>query len=661
MPVTTIATATLIKALARPAQDIYELGKGRVQTELEYLKNEQSLKHVAKCLRKIDKVKTFWSDNKEVSLLSFYYPSRIVSDGHVASKVDSLADLPTGHCYVVQGTVGQGKSIFLRYLASKELRRGSDLRIPIFAELRFLQANEDLEKFLFDAFEAAGLKISSELFAVYANSGRIVLFLDAFDELDPTLVARTIRSLDRLIGMYPQLQIVISARPDSDIQRAPSFRVINLAPLSRRDHKPFLEKLTGNQAQAEKMLKAIQSSSSSIDSLLTTPLLLTLLMMLYAAHQHIPDTVSEFYAELFDVLFYKHDRTKSGFKRKRHVDVSDSKIKKMFEGLCFFSVLKGYRSFRGDQFGECVEQASRSSLVEANVQGFRDELVKTACLLKEEGPELSFIHKSVQEFYSAAFVAGSNDDFAKQFYEMLRTPQSRRSWHQQLAFLKEIDEWRYAKFFWLPSVDVMSTELHISGSELYSSDYRLTREQISDLMDGMEVGFLVEAKNADGVQVFGENAAELDDEEIFIGNIDWDISSYSEGPLFSRNAPLQGIFTALCVPLRGGWMDHFERSKMKALADAIEEAAERYIRSSSNSSLMFDGLDIRLVTFEDGAFAAEFDLRKLLEYAGGMDEAEASVNEALAELVHERNRLLEVVAAEEQKASMLKLLVGVAS
>lgn len=71
MAVGTITSAALVRALVKPAQDIYELGKDRIRTELKFLRNEQSLKHVAKCLRKIDKVKTFWSDNKEVSPFFF--------------------------------------------------------------------------------------------------------------------------------------------------------------------------------------------------------------------------------------------------------------------------------------------------------------------------------------------------------------------------------------------------------------------------------------------------------------------------------------------------------------------------------------------------------------------------------------------------------------
>lgn len=652
MSVGTVASAALVKALVKPAQDIYDLGKDRLRTQLSFLRNETSLKNMAKSLRKIDKVKTFWTGDKETSLYSFYYPSRLILEGSRPTTVHSLADLPASQCYVVEGTVGQGKSIFLRFLASSELKRGGDLRIPIFAELRFLLAEEEFDSFLFSAFEAAGLRITPELFVVYAKSGRIVLFLDAFDELDPALVKKTIRNLDRLVGLYPNLQIIVSARPDSDIQLASSFRVVKLAPLARADHKPFLEKLTNNHDQAGTILKAINGSASSIDGLLTTPLLLTLLVMLYAAHQHIPDTVSEFYAELFDVLFYKHDRTKSGFRRKRHVEISDSKIKKLFEGVCFFSVLKGFRSFKDKQFVECLEQAGKSTLVDVDLQGLKNEFVKTACLLKEEGPELSFIHKSVQEFYSASFVARSSDEFARNFYGTLVARGTFRGWHQQLTFLAEIDEWRYSKFYWLPIVEKMASVLVLSPEELYSSRFRLSADHAIALMGNIEVSFYAGSVDSDGVPISGGNIAEMDPDDIHLDDLDWSSAGgWSTGPLFSNGGPLQSFFYALARPLRAGWSANPD--KMRKLAEVIRRKAEFRKLSLNTTSETIDGIFVEITTFDDGSYSADFDLRALIEYAGDLNRIVADLNKELSALKRERRHRKAVVEAEEQKSSFL--------
>lgn len=75
-------------------------------------------------------------------------------------------------------------------------------------------------------------------------------------------------------------------------------------------------------------MKVIAQSKSEIRGLLTTPLMLTLLVILYKTIQTIPETLPRFYEELFDVLFYRHDHSKPGFRRKRFTKLDDSAIKK---------------------------------------------------------------------------------------------------------------------------------------------------------------------------------------------------------------------------------------------------------------------------------------------------------------------------------------------
>lgn len=87
-----LTTAIVLKALSKPIEDIYALGKSKLSTELQYLRNERFAKDIAKRLHRIDRVKTFWFDNKETDISSFYYPSRIRSDGSSATTVSDAAD-----------------------------------------------------------------------------------------------------------------------------------------------------------------------------------------------------------------------------------------------------------------------------------------------------------------------------------------------------------------------------------------------------------------------------------------------------------------------------------------------------------------------------------------------------------------------------------------
>lgn len=638
-------TASLIlKALAVPAHDIYELGKAKLHTQLQQLRNEKSLKALARRLQRIEKVKTFWSDNKEVVISSFYYPSKIVDDESDPVTVSSLAEFPQGHyCFVIEGTVGQGKSIFMRYLAAQELRREKDSRIPVFAELRFLQPEESLESFIFGALEASGLRASRELFELYAQSGKVVLFLDAFDEIDQSLVKRTIRDLERLAGLYPHLSIIVSARPQSGIQHASAFHVVKLAPLTKRDHRPFVLQLTNSEDQTASILKATSKSSASIDGLLTTPLLLTLIVILYAAQQHIPNSVAEFYSELFDVLFYKHDRTKSGFVRKRHVDVGEQKIKRLFEGVCFYSTLKQYRSFKADQFASCVEHACKHVAVEVEVGKFRDELVKTACLLKEEGQELSFIHKSVQEFYAAAFVARSADAFAQRFYSAVREESTRLfgNWAQPLAFLSEIDEWRYAKFYWLEFAQEMARHCGLSADEMFSPTYTMTLDEFGKLTSGMSAGAVFEK----GAQVSDWHAPYL----------------LEAGPLFTGLTPLISVAYA-AFPSGGADLaiESGAEEKLKALSRYLVSQLQTLKFGKGGSKqvkLKYEGITITINNVSEPRFFAFIGLMEFLNFVDAPSSRLEQTTKAIRQLAVQREKFKRLIRAEEEKSKLLELMI----
>ena len=78
--------------------------------------------------------------------------------------------------------------------------------------------------------------------------------------------------------------------------------------------------------------------------------------------------------------------------------------------------------------------------------------------MQEEGFELSFIHKSVAQYYAALFVARSSDDFGSQFYQLASQNQS---WDLELRFLSQIDAYRYSRYFEIPLLDILAADIGI--------------------------------------------------------------------------------------------------------------------------------------------------------------------------------------------------------
>jgi len=427
----------------------------KAATRLQAYYGEKQLEDLQSSFADISKIKTLFRTSEPIALDEIYYPSRIQLDENRPVKIESIGELPFKN-YVIEGKAGQGKSVFLRYLASRELRNGDKSRVPIFVELRFLSKERDLLFLIKDRMIRMGILVNDELLIHYLSNSKIILCLDGFDEIGENFTTNCVNDLEGLISKFPSTQILVTARPLSGIQNSPHFRVLKLADLAGDDIKPFIFKVSRDKDLSEILAVAIKSNKMGARNLVTTPLLLTLLVLLYGATQKIPDTLPEFYHELFNVLLYKHDLTKAGFKRDRFLLIGEQKVKELFQAFSFVATVRDYLSFTAEQLHACIEQASELTKLPVNSDDFRNELTKTACILLEDGTLVTFIHKSIREFYAASFVMKSRVEFAEQFYSKAIT--SWPHWRQELIFLNEIDPYRYARYFFIPAINKFITD-----------------------------------------------------------------------------------------------------------------------------------------------------------------------------------------------------------
>lgn len=435
---------------------------------------------VTKALTSITKIKTLWSIEKEVSLYEFFYPAEVEFPGGMTKAIRNLKELGGVKNFVIQGTAGQGKSVFLRYLAGQELKPGeTSERVPLFIELRRLRPDLPLEDLVLQTLEKYKLPHTAKVWQYLAGSGKFVLLLDAFDEIESPLVDRAVSDIEAIAELYREkLQIIITSRPEADIQRSNRFRVLKLAPLTPQDHLPFLERICPDAEQAKDLEKLILKSSIDIRGLLTTPLMMTLLVILYKSLQTIPDTLPKFYEELFDVLFYRHDQSKPGFRRKRFTQLDDSKVKKLFAALCFVVRSEGHSNLTTDKLRESIAKAASACNESVDSDKFRDELTKTVCLMVQDGLEYSFIHKSVTQYYAASFIRGSSDTFAERFYRLVSERPRLRGWELELRFLAEIDSYRFMKWYEIPLLQRVAAELAYSFNSDSPDSERLLNEHM---------------------------------------------------------------------------------------------------------------------------------------------------------------------------------------
>lgn len=392
-------------------------------------------------------VKTIWQVDKEVDLHEFYYPARVQIDDKKTKEVHGLADLPESGNIVLEGTVGLGKSILLRYLGSRELQTGKI--IPLFVELRYRTSDRNLEELLLERLERWGFPKKTEILNSLLATRKVAVLCDAFDEIDDDLHGEVVHELEHLAERFPDTRIIVTSRPGAPIQKSSRFRTVKLAFLEKKDLAAIINKLDSGSEQAANLIKELSSLPAQIEEVVKTPLMVTLLVLAYKATNHVPQTVYEFYDSLFQTVLSRHDGTKPGFRRTRKTKLNDQDFRRVFEAFCFFSRLSKISAFTESSAYDVAEKAVKHVAVAADANQFIEDVKRITCLLLEEGGKLYFIHKSVQEFFCACFLRRLGDHKAQDFYEECANG-AFPIWVVELSFLGHLDRCRFVKYFDLP-------------------------------------------------------------------------------------------------------------------------------------------------------------------------------------------------------------------
>jgi NACHT domain len=405
-------------------------------------------------LMALQKVKTIWNTERPLAIKSFYFPATIKIENR-SQQINSLDELPENHV-IFSGTAGQGKSIFLRWLIDKEIK--SARRIPVFVELRRVPKGQ-FWSYIVQAFsDLFALQKDEELFTHFAQAGKVSLLLDAFDEVDPELVSEAVDVIERLAKLFPLSRIAVTSRPQSDLESSGHFTTYSIAPLSPDDLSGFFSKILAKDTALIKKLNAAVRVSPTIRTLISTPLLATLLTIVYRAHNTIPLDFADFYEHLFSILLVRHDKSKGGYERARKSGLVDRDMEAVFGAFCFFGRKAGKSILTKTEARIFAKNAAEMVGVDCKEDAFIDDIIKVTCLLQYENDRYQFIHQSVQEYFCSSFIRSRTQAQAERFYEQLLQKSKWKQWTEEIKFLEKIDAYRASKYFFIPSIDTLLSE-----------------------------------------------------------------------------------------------------------------------------------------------------------------------------------------------------------
>lgn len=433
--------------------------------------SEKALNNLEQRFETVLKVRTIYETRKPTHISEFYYPTK-VSWNDDSYTINQISDIKISNNILVVGTIGHGKSMFMRHLTLNEVI--SKRTLPIFFELRRLKKNEKLidalNESLTDLFD---IEINKEDFYTLARDGVLTLFLDGFDEISNLeLINEIIRDLESWATRFPHMRIVCSSRPESSLQNSPHFFPIKICNYDENDQNQFLFNLTKDYDITAQLMDKISTSSMSMQQLLCTPLMLTLFLKTYEVKLKTPLTLSEFYSDLFDVLMNRHDALKAPFNRNRFIDLDDSTLQDIFEEFCLYTKNNGNKlTFSKSYMKEGLEESVKILKLSIDPKNLIEEFTKNICLILQDGNDYSFIHKSIQEFFVANLIKSFDIEYLKEFYTQMRCMEASNEYSIELAFLRELDRLNYTKYYLIPNLSYFIS--YYNGDE---KNYNLTNQ-----------------------------------------------------------------------------------------------------------------------------------------------------------------------------------------
>lgn len=359
-----------------------------------------------------EKEKVF-ADKKRINCAYLENPSmQAIRDIFKYRKYDNLRT-------VLIGSGGCGKSLMLQHLFLQTASEYNNTGVfPVFLELRHFKQSHDLLSFIVES--VANFDDSFDMNAAnrLLMEGNVQLFLDGFDEIDPTDVDSFLIKLQKFTAKYDLVQIVITSRQNDYLTGLRLFTNLYIWPFENTQSEMLIDKILnyqGNSGAKVAVLDYINKGFLKKDGVFAShPLLLTFVALKYPQFNKFYKDHSLFYKVTFDALVYGHDDNKKPYARVfKSVDDAEQ-FTKVFMEFCALTYQDGVlqldtRTFE-DYFNRLESYKEFENPHKMNVKNFKHDVCSTACVMYEKEYDIYYIDPGFQECLFAEYYYRASED-----------------------------------------------------------------------------------------------------------------------------------------------------------------------------------------------------------------------------------------------------------
>jgi hypothetical protein len=374
-----------------------------------------------------------------------------------------------GRRVLICGKGGSGKTVFLKHLFL-QLLTDEDQNLPVLIELRKLNSGKhaNLTELCRDSLNLIE-GVNGSIFTKLCSRGFFSFIFDGFDEVSRERRHDVESDLLQLARRYPKCRFVVSGRENTSFGSWETFHQYKICDLEFEEIEEIVEKSAFEAELKEQIIDDLKTNNffDRHSTLLSTPLLVTMLLLTYQRTHRLPKLLTNFYPQVFETLVFLHDSHKESFARE--FSLGTDQFRRFFGIFCLISYLKEMYEFSETEFNEYIELAAAygsktdvlANISEISIAALKTDLWEASNLLISDDGTYCFLHRSMQEFFAAealiTIVATKTTEILKLF--------SKRTTDNTFQFAYELSEDRVVDDYFLPERARVLRDLDLESTD----------------------------------------------------------------------------------------------------------------------------------------------------------------------------------------------------
>ncbi|MFY9261248.1 MAG: NACHT domain-containing protein [Gallionella sp.] len=357
--------------------------------------------------------------NEQKKLLEHYLPLTLLKHPENSAQVIDQFPHELMSAYrrlLIVDTAGMGKSTISKYLFLTCIREKP--AIPILIELRKLSDKESVLDFIVKSTSNVAGETSRELIIKLISSGRFLFLFDGYDEISESNRAAVTADIAKFIAEAPDNWYVMTSRDEASLSSFPEFQRFTIKPLDKNEAYQLLRLYDQEARCVEDLIAKLEGGAyANVHEFLTNPLLTSLLFKSFEFKRAVPIRKHIFYRQVFEALFETHDLMKEDYQRGKRSGLDIDQFDELLRYLSFLTYKSGKFSYNKTEllaFIEKTKELTTHKLISAS--NVIHDLTHSVPLMVEEGNDIRWVHRSMQEYFAAQWVCRDSKEKQKELF-----------------------------------------------------------------------------------------------------------------------------------------------------------------------------------------------------------------------------------------------------